>query len=226
MSEDIRKSNILMTVVGLILIGSVWGLLECILGGLKPEIAGLPISMGAVLAGLFGIVFMIFARRMFRFTGASLAVAVVAGILRLFAPVGTYVLCSALAIMAEGLVFEILVNRKVFRENLEGSRDIRALASLGIISAFVVFSTGYITSQLLTPIVARDTGNVIDVFNILPLIFGRGFFAAVLGGFSLPIAAMINTPSIDNTPVRRGIFFTSSAIVSVFCWSMIYFIFY
>ena len=168
MVDEIRKSSILMTVVGVILIGSIWGLMECLLGGLKPEIAGLPISMGAVLAGFFGLGFMILARRMFRFTGVTLAVAVVAGILRLFAPVGTYVLCSALAIMAEGLVFEIIVNRKVFRDNLDGSKDIRALASLGIISAFVVFSTGYVTSQLLTPIVARDTGSMLDVVNILP----------------------------------------------------------
>jgi hypothetical protein len=215
-----------MTVIGVVLIGSVWGLMECILGGLKPEIAGLPISMGAVLAGLFGLGFMILARRMFRFTGASLSVAVVAGILRLFAPVGTYVLCSALAIMAEGLVFEIIVNRKVFRENMEGSKDIRALASLGIISAFIVFSTGYITSQLLTPIVARDTGHIMDVVNILPLIFGRGFFAAVLGGFSVPLAAMVSMPNLQETPVRKGVFYTSSVIVSVFCWSMIYLLFY
>ncbi|MGA1821329.1 MAG: hypothetical protein ACMUIG_02240 [Thermoplasmatota archaeon] len=226
MTEEIGKSKILMTVLGVVLIGSVWGLMECLLGGLKPAVAGLPISMGAVLAGLFGLFFMILARRMFGFAGVSLAVAVVAGILRLFAPVGTYVLCSSIAIMAEGLVFEIIVNRRVFQDNLDGNGDIRSLASLGIISAFAVFCTGYITSQILTPIVARDTGNIADVISILPLIFGRGFFAAVLGGISAPIAALITLPVLDGTSVRKGVFFTSSIIVTVFCWSVIYFVFY
>jgi len=47
----------LMMIAGILAIGSVWGLLECILGGVKFDIVGLPVSMGAVMAGLFGIGF-------------------------------------------------------------------------------------------------------------------------------------------------------------------------
>jgi len=114
MKKNRSASERAMILAGVILLGSIWGLLECTIGGLKWEVAGVYISMGAVMAGLFGLGFMILAKRIFNFTGAAFAVALVASVLRYFAPVGTLVICSAIAIAVEGLVFEIIVSRKMF----------------------------------------------------------------------------------------------------------------
>jgi hypothetical protein len=134
MKGERKAVNNLMMVFGIILIGSIWGLLECILGGIKPEIAGIPISMGAVMAGLFGIGFMVLAR-----------MALVAGVLRFLAPVGTCILCAAIAIMVEGLIFEVIINRKVIMENIRGTgREYRTLVFAGVVTGFTMFSIGYI----------------------------------------------------------------------------------
>lgn len=218
-----RAMNRLMMVFGIIMIGSIWGLLECSLGGFKPVIAGIPISMGAVMAGLFGIGFMVLARKMFDRVGVSLGVAMVAGILRFLAPVGTCILCAAIAIMVEGLIFEVIINRKVILESVRGTgRDYRTLVFSGIIIGFTMFSVGYILTQFLTPLFKEGTIIAFsDLWGILPLIFGRAFFAAFLGGIVLPAATLVDLIHIDLSEIKRGAYYTASGLVSAACWIMV-----
>lgn len=223
MKRERKVVNMLMMTLGVITLGSIWGLLECTLGGFKPEIAGVPISMGAVMAGLFGIGFMVLARKMFDTMGVSFAVAMFAGILRFFAPVGTCVLCAAIAIMAEGLIFEIIVNRKVILGSIRGTqRDLRTLAFTGIISGFLIFSIGYIVTQIMTPLVTEGTLIAMsDLVGILPLIAGRGFFAAVLGGVSMPAVMAVNLVHLDVNKFKKGAYYTASGLVSAACWVLV-----
>jgi hypothetical protein len=213
-----------MIVAGVILLGSIWGLLECTIGGLKWEVAGLYISMGAVMAGLFGLAFMILAKRIFDFAGAALSVALVASLLRFIAPVGSCVICSAIAIGVEGLVFELIVSRKLFMGNLYGKKDFRTLAFLGVISGFTVFVVGYVTTQILTPVFTGGTLVLADVIDILPLIAGRAFYAAVLGGFSVPVIALYDNLHLDVSKWNRGAYFAGSTAISAVCWILVIFI--
>jgi hypothetical protein len=223
-SEKKGFENGIMIGAGIILLGSIWGLLECTIGGLKWNVAGLYVSMGAVMAGLFGLGFMILAKRIFNFTGAAFSVALVAAVLRYFAPVGTLVICSAIAIAVEGLVFELIVSRKVFMGNLFGSKDFRTLASLGVISGFTVFSVGYVTTQILTPVFTGGTLVITDVIRILPLIFGRAFYAALLGGISVPVISLYDNLHIDVKRLNKGVYFAATTVLSVFCWTMVMFV--
>ncbi|MBN1390527.1 MAG: hypothetical protein JXA22_07795 [Candidatus Thermoplasmatota archaeon] len=213
----------LMMMAGIIALGSIWGLLECALGGIKLEIAGLPVSMGAVMAGLFGIGFMVLARKFFDRMGVSLGVALVAGIMRFFAPVGSCVICSAIAIMVEGLIFELILNRKMVLWNIRGiERDYRTLVFTGVISGFTIFSIGYILTQLLTPLFTEGILLPLsDLWGILPLIFGRAFYAALLGGVSLPAAMFVDRLHLDVNRWKKGVFYSVSGAISIFCWVMV-----
>jgi hypothetical protein len=217
------KKDWFMIAAGIVMLGSVWGLLECTLGSMKTDIAGFPVSMGAVMAGLFGIGFMLLARKMFKVTGVSLGVAMVAGFLRLLAPVGTCIICAAIAIMVEGLIFEIIVNRKVILRNIDGAkRDYRTLVFAGVITGFVMFTTGYVLTQVLTPLFTE--GILIsfsDLWSIKYLIIGRGFYAAILGGIAMPAATLLELVHLDITEIRKGAYYTASIAVSVLCWTAV-----
>lgn len=210
----------MMMFFGMIMLGSIWGLLECTVGSFKLEVLGLSIPSGAVMAGLFGIGFMVLARKMFNIMGISLGVAIFAGIMRIFAPVGSCQLCAAFAIMAEGLIFEFFINRKVILENLNGKgKDYRTLVYSGIIAGFTIYSSGYIITQFLTPLVVE--GHILafsEVWRILPLIFGRAFFATVLGGISMPAIASLDLERLKVTDIKKAPFYAVTAIVSAACW--------
>lgn len=213
-----------MIIAGVILLGSIWGLLECTIGGLKWNVAGLYVSMGAVMAGLFGLAIMILAKRIFNFTGAAFAVAIVASVLRYIAPVGSCVICSAIAIGVEGLIFEMIVSRKVFMGNLWGKKDFRTLAFLGIISGFTVFTAGYITTQILTPVFTGGTLVIMDVVDILPIIAGRAFYAALLGGISVPVIALYDDLHLDVNKWNKGAYYAGSSIITAVCWVLVIFV--
>jgi hypothetical protein len=213
-------------IVGIVLLGSVWGIFECTLGGFNATMGGVDISMGAVLAGLFGLGFMALAMRTFNLRGAALGIAVVAGIMRYFAPVGSFVLCSAIAIVAEGVIFEFIMSRPQFSLATSTMKDPRGLSYLGVIMAYIIFVTGYITTQVLTPVLGSDSGSVFDVVSVLPIIFGAGFFAALLGGVSLPLVVLAPQLDIDVTAVKKELYYGLSTGTSVFCWALLVVIYY
>ena len=106
---DRRYCSAFQLAAGIVVIGSAWGMLECVLGGMHTSLAGIEISTGAVLAGVFGIGFMTLALRLFRGRGIILAIGIIAGLLRFAAPVGSCVICSSIAIVAEAAVFELVM---------------------------------------------------------------------------------------------------------------------
>lgn len=211
---------------GIIVLGSVWGIFECTIGGFNASIGGIGISMGAVLAGFFGLGFMALAMRTFQLRGTALAIAVVAGIMRYFAPVGSFVLCSAIAIVAEGVVFEIIMSRPSFSLAASTIRDPRGLSYLGVITAYFIFVTGYVVTQVLTPIVGSDSGSVFDVVGVLPIILGSGFFAALLGGVSLPLVTLAPQLDVNVADVKKELYYGLTTGASLFCWALLVVIYY
>jgi len=217
----------LRLLVGIIAIGSIWGMLECILGSihLTGPLADFP--MGALLGGFVGIGLMVLTRRYFGVPGMQFAMAAVAGVLRAWAPIGTCVVCSALAIVAEGLVFEIIYKSKIFDlyEGRSGSQaaalGVAALIPLGIVSGYVVYVTGYMFTQIATPIVTTGIFTPADFMSVLPLILGRGLFACVFGAVSVPLAAMAPLPKFDIYKVGAKPYLGAATIITAVCWIVV-----
>jgi len=206
---------------GIMLFGSLWGMLECMLGEISP--VGFP--MGAFLGGFIGLGLMMLTRRLYNVVWMQLGMAIVAGALRFWAPVGTCVVCSALAIMAEGFVFELIFNRPVFNVHGPGHmRRAKTLALLGIISGFVIFTVGYMFTQIMTPVL---TGAIFSVDNFghnLPVMVGSGFFAAVFGGVALPLTVLSMRPL--HFAIKKRRYYAAATGVSTFCWALVFGFFY
>jgi len=199
---------------GIIVFGSLWGFSECIIGSSLRD-ANLP--AGAIMSGVFVIVFMTMSRMLFRQRGMQLGMGLmtmsrmlfrqrgmqlgmglVAGSLRLLNPFGGCFICSAIAIMAEGLIFEILCICSAIAIMAEGlifeilwykiSLDLNELrlpklsVSMGITSAYLIYVGGYIVTQILTPVFSSAGFYLENLLVFIPQILASGLLAAIIGG--------------------------------------------
>jgi hypothetical protein len=218
--EKMDKYRVL---AGIVLFGSLWGMTECLLGEFAP--AGFP--AGAFLGAFIGLGLMLMTRRMFGFMWMQLGMAIVASALRFWAPVGTCVICSALAIMAEGLVFEMIFNRPAFNINRSPNmKSARTLAVLGVIAGFTIYVVGYMFTQIFTPILTTGTFSISNFVSVLPLIFGTGFFAAVFGGISAPLAVLAKQLYVNVMSIKKEHYYAAAAGISTFCWALVFAFFY
>ena len=225
MKEKLDNYKIL---AGIIVFGSIWGLLECTLGGVKFGGVMDKFPMGALLGGLVGLGLMAYTRRTYNILGMQLGMALVAGLLRYWAPIGTCVICSALAIAAEGLVFELIFNRPVFDIRRSGNTMMNAktLAFLGVTAGFTIYVTGYMFTQIFTPVITTGAFNFSNFGAVLPLIIGRGFFAAALGGVALPVAVMVKQLHFNFAEIKKEHYYGIASSVTAFCWLAMFAIFY
>lgn len=214
-----------MILAGIILFGSIWGMLECFLGSIKLTGSLENFPMGALLGGFFGLGIMAFSRRLYGIFWMQLGIGMIAGLVRVWAPIGQCVICSALAIMAESLVFELIFDRKDFditKVSASPLLDMRSLALTGVIAGYLIYITGYAFTQFFTPIVAAPhAANLSNFAAALPLIFGRGFFAALFGGVALPLAIAVKQLHIDVSTVRKQLYYPVTACVSAVCWVLV-----
>ena len=206
--------NKLKIIAGIILFGSLWGFSECIIGSYFHEV-GLP--AGAIMTGIFAVGFMLITRLFYRQKGMQLGMALVAGALRLFNPFGGCYICAAIAIMAEGALFELVWYKITL--NLEELKKPIMSASMGIITAYIVFVGGYIITQILTPLFSSAGFYLENLINFLPQILSRGLLAAILGGITVPTAMLLK--NIDITRVRDKIYYPTAAAISVLCWTAV-----
>ena len=213
---------------GIIVFGSIWGLLECTLGDVKLTGVLANFPMGALLGGMVGLGLMVLTRRLYNVVWMQLGMALVAGLLRFWAPIGTCVICSALAIVAEGMIFELIFNRPAFNINkTDGDmRNIRTLALLGVIAGFTIYTTGYMFTQIFTPVLTEGAFSLSNFSAVLPIIFGKGFFAAVLGGITLPLAVLAKQLYIDVSAIKKEHYYGAVAGISAFCWVFVFAFFY
>ncbi|MFH1100634.1 MAG: hypothetical protein V1726_01160 [Methanobacteriota archaeon] len=196
--------------LGILVFGSLWGFSECIIGSFLRDV-GLP--AGAIMTAVFAVGLMSLSRVLYQQRGMQMGMGMVAGMLRLCNPFGGCFLCSAIAIMAEGAIFEVFwyklsLDRKVFT-------GFTLPSSLGVITAYGVYVGGYIVTQIMTPFVSSAGFYLENLVVFLPQIFASGLLAAVLGGVVVPVVFLsrsmhIVVPERVRYPVSLG--------VSVFCW--------
>jgi hypothetical protein len=198
---------------GILVFGSLWGFSEVIIGSSISE-AGLP--SGAIMTGLFVMFFLVMSRILYKQPGMQLGMALVAGGLRLFNPFVGCHLCSAIAIMAEGALFEIIWY-KVSYDFKEMKKPIFQ-ASIGIITAYILFVGGYIVTQVLTPIVAGATFYVENLIVFMPRILAIGLLPAVIGGIVIPVVMLVKKANIR---IKDPLYYPTSISISVFCWLIV-----
>ena len=200
----------LKLLAGVLVFGSLWGFSECIIGSSLSE-TGLP--TGVIMTGFFAITFLVVSRMTYKKPGMQLGMGVVAGALRLFNPFVGCHLCSALAIMAEGAIFEIIWYNISF--DFKELKPITMQISMGIISAYFVYIGGYITTQILTPIVSGSGFFVSNLIAFMPNILASGLITALIGGFVLPTAIL--TKKVD-LRLKDRLYYPTTIGISAFCW--------
>ena len=160
---------------GVVLFGSIWGMLECILGDLLRD-NNLP--AGAVMSGIVAITLMTYTRMVFKKRGMQLGMAGIASALR----------------------------------------DLRKvdIASLGVVTAYLCYVSGFIATQILTPLLTAMSFNVSDLFAFMPQILAKGLPAGILGAISLPLVS--HARSYDIRMIKSSLYYPATACITLLCW--------
>ena len=198
---------------GIIVFGSLWGFSECIIGSSLRD-ANLP--AGAIMSGVFAIVFMTMSRMLFRQRGMQLGMGLVAGALRLLNPFGGCFICSAIAIMAEGLIFEILWYK--ISLDFNELQLPKLSVSMGITSAYLIYVGGYIVTQILTPVFSSAGFYLENLLVFIPQILATGLLAAIIGGITVP--AVLATKRLD-IAIRDRLYYPATIGISLVCWFVV-----
>ena len=195
---------------GMIVFGSLWGFSECIIGPLFSDL-GLP--SGMIMTGFFALTFMVINRRLYPQYGMQAGMGLIAGSLRMINPFGGCHLCSALAIMAEGLLFELIFygTTTLDFKNLNTWTN---KIGLGIFSTYTIYVGGYIVTQILTPLTYGQF-YVSNLIAMMPQYLARGLPVAFIGALTVPIA--LSVKKIDFS-LKDSLYYPTTLGLSAFCW--------
>ncbi|MFH1014217.1 MAG: hypothetical protein V1769_06925 [Thermoplasmatota archaeon] len=200
-------------ILGIIVFGSLWGFAECIIGSLLRDV-NLP--AGAIMTGVFAIGLMTLSRTTFRQPGMQIGIGLVAGGLRLFNPFGGCFICSAIAIMAEGILFDLIWTG--FSLDLKKTQSLTIQASLGITSAYLVYVGGYIVTQILTPVFSSAGLYLENLIIFIPQILASGLLVALIGVVTVP--AVFTLKKFD-VAIQDRLYYPITIGVSAFCWIIV-----
>ena len=204
------KKETIRFIAGMLLFGSLWGFSEVIIGSFLNEM-GIP--SGGIMTGFFAITFLVISRMIFKKPGMQLGMGLIAGGLRLFNPfVGCHV-CSAIAISAEAAIFELIWYKISYDFN--ELKTITYQASMGIITSYIIYVSGYIITQILTPIVAGAGFFLENLIAFIPRILSSGLLPALIGAIMVPVILQIK--KLDLT-IKDKIYYPTTIGVSAFCW--------
>ena len=209
-----KREEFFSIFTGIVVFGSIWGLLESTVGDFLKD-RGYP--SGVIMTAIFGFGIMVLTRKIYGVRGMQLGMGLLAGTLRYFNPVGSCVLCSSIAIMAEGMLFEFLyINPALQFSALKGQKEI---VGMGIISGYLIYFLAYLTTQILTPFVTTGSVMAEDFFATVPLGLARATAAGLLGGVTLPVILAVRT--LDISAVKKDIYYPAAYIISGLCWIVI-----
>ncbi len=200
--------------VGIVLFGSIWGLMECVLGDYLHN-AG--IMAGALMTGFIGFGLMAASRRIYGIAGMQLGIGLVAGLLKYLHPVGGCMLCSAIAIACEGIVFEIIWRSP--RVDINRIKGLEMKVSMGIISGYVIYAGGYFITHILTPVSASAPLYLSDLLNVAPKILSSSTIAGLAGGLTLVAVLSVPGDLVNRiADVKKEVYYPIASIISVLCW--------
>ena len=198
---------------GVLVFGSIWGFSECSIGSVLRDI-NLP--AGAIMTGLFAIGIMTMSRMLYKQRGMQFGMGIVAGTLRLFNPFGGCFICSAIAIMAEGILFEIIWYRLSL--DLNELKPLRMSSSMGIVSAYIIYIGGYIVTQVLTPLISSAGFYIENLIVFIPQILSSGLLAAIIGGVAVPAVLILKKLDIN---IRERLYYPATIGITAVCWFIV-----
>ena len=196
---------------GVIVFGSIWGFAECIIG---PRLSESGFPSGVIMTSIFAIGFMSISRMFYRQRGMQLGMGVIAGVLRLFNPFGGCVICSGIAILAEGFLFEIIwYKMDVVSKEFQNST---IKVSMGVISSYICYVGGYLTTQIFTPLISTSGFYLENIIGFMPQIFSEGLLAGIIGSITVPLIFILKNMDIEN--IRDKLYYPTVTFVTIFCW--------
>ncbi len=201
---------------GILVFGSLWGFSECIIGS-RLHTAQLP--AGVIMTGLFAVGLMVMSRTLYRQRGMQFGMCIVAGALRFFSPFGSnlgFFICSAIAIMAEGIIFEIIWYRMSL--DLKELKPLRLSSSMGVITAYVCYVGGYIVTQILTPVLSSAGFYIANLIVFIPQMLATGLIAALIGGVMVPGVLLLNKLDLK---IKDRLYYPTTVGVSALCWFIV-----
>jgi hypothetical protein len=200
-------------IAAIIVFGSLWGFAECIIGSLLRDV-NLP--AGAIMTGFFAVGLMTLSRTTFRQPGMQAGIGLIAGALRLFNPFGGCFICSAIAIMAEGLLFDLIWTG--FSLDMRKPQTLTMQASLGITSAYLVYVSGYIVTQILTPVFSSAGFYPENLLVFIPQILASGLLAALIGVSIVPLVFRLKNLDIA---LQERLYYPITIGISALCWIIV-----
>ncbi len=201
------------TIAGIIALGSLWGFAECIIGSWLRD-ANLP--AGSIMTAVFGIGLMVFSKTLFPQRGVQLGMGLVAGTLRLLNPFGGCFICSAIAIMAEGALFEVFW--MWVSSDLREVRPVAMQSCLGIISGYILYVGGYTITQILTPLFSSAGFDASNLIAFIPQIFASGLLPAIIGAFTVPVVIASRRVSVS---IKDSLYYPVTATIAVASWCLV-----
>ncbi len=199
---------------GVLLFGSLWGFAECVIASALSD-ANLP--AGAIMTGVFAFGLMLSSRMLYRMRGMQFGMGVVAGAMRLLNPFGGCHLCSGIAIIAEGALFELLW--VAFSSALDESPSVVMRASAGVIVSYALYVAAYFTTQFLTPLLSSAGFYLQNLLGIIPQILAGGLVAALLGGVVAPLVFLLR--AADFSFLKTRWYFPVTVGISAGCWAVV-----
>lgn len=197
----------------IIFFGSIWGFSEIFLGSF---LADQELPYGIIMTGFFAMIFLTISRIMYNQKGMQIGIGITAGALKYFNPFVGCNVCSAIAIMAEGLLFELIWNYFI-NYDISKLKSLKIKISFGIFISYSVYILGYMTTQILTPLIYSNF-YIENLISFMPQIFSKGLYAGIIGGLSIPIAFSLSNIKLS---FRDKIYYPTTIGISSICWIIV-----
>ena len=218
LQTDSQSGNVLRLVIGILVFGSIWGLIEATLGGALHLIHFT--YKGAITGGI-GMAIMAAFVVMYRRPKLAFCIAVIAALFKplsaviygqpIFAP---FVVNPASAILLEGLAFSLVVS--LLFKRFESNIKLRIAAGI---------SAGYLSIILfgvLASVVGMGNWASWGLAERLSSMFANGTGLAIVGTCLLLLGHLVGTKLRPNfwqlMTARPRAFYTSTIAITAFCW--------
>ncbi len=198
-------------ILGMILFGSIWGVAEFTVGEMVRN-ARLP--AGIIMTGIIAVGLMTVSRVLYKQRGMQLGMGLIAGGLRILNPFVGCFICSAVSIVTEGALFELVWYW--FSEDLSELKRPSIIVSLGIVTGYICFVGGYIITQIVTPMISSAGFSISNLISYLPHILGKGTYAAIIGGAIIP--AIMYLKDVEVYRMKDAIYYPIVASSIALCW--------
>ena len=218
-NKQIDRQGIVHILIGILVFGSIWGVLEATLGGFLHMII-FP-NKGAIMGGI-GVAIMASALAIYRKPSMLLGIGIVAAAFKLldvwlFAlPIASiHIVNPAMAIIFESLAFSLVAAFVMNRMAKNAFVGVEVGALLGLVSATAwVYFAIYVMNA---PAYARV------VFTAGEFIANQGVAQAAFFGVFLPLGYLVGEKLAARTfPVltRRPLYYATSVAIICLCWGI------